>query len=1174
MRKQTPVAASRARSPKAPALHQHDGVFLSGIEALARLPLEQRLLDARRGLNTAGFVSGYRGSPLGGLDRELWKLRAELDAQGVVFQPGVNEDLAATAVWGSQQVGLFPGARHDGVFGMWYGKAPGLDRSCDALRHANAAGTSRHGGALLVVGDDHGCKSSTLPSASEFALRDLGIPVLTPADVQDVLELGLFGWALSRYAGCWAALVVVTDVADSASSARLRPEDYAAPPGPDDPHIRLADAPLAQEARLQAKQRRAAAFSVANGVNRIVADCRRPRLAILAAGKVYLDVREALSKLGLRGTNAMAAAGIRLVKLRMTWPLGAAFAAAATHGCEQVLVVEAKRPFVEEQLKTMLFRSPRCPRVIGKTGAGAMLPADGELDVPTIARALAAVLGDVPNRLYVNSQVDRTEPGAPSLGASDAPVRSPLWCAGCPHNLSTRVPAGSRAVAGIGCHYMAQWMDRNTSTPTHMGAEGANWIGQAPFTNEKHLFVNLGDGTFFHSGILALRAAVAAGVDVTYKILVNDAVAMTGGQPVEGSPTVADIVAQVRAEGVADVQVVTDDLAKHRGAAFPVHGRQKLDLVQRRLRETPGCTVLVYHQACANERRRERKRARRTGADEQASRGSAWLQGRKAPRGQANARVVINDAVCEDCGDCSEQSSCIAVAPLATEHGTKRTIDQSACNQDLACLAGFCPALVAVKDARLRRGEADAERVDVAALRRRLPAPLAGERRMNVLVAGVGGTGVVTASRLLGMAAHLDGKFASTLDMTGLAQKGGAVLSHVRISPPTERHAPTRIPATSADAVLAADMVTAASAALPTISSERTVVVANAHVSPTAEFVLHGRQPDANALQARLRQAARRVDVVDATGLALALFGDTAFANVLLLGFAFQKGAAAVSVAAMERAIAMNGVAVDENLAAFHCGRAAAHDMRLLPAAAQAPASQAMQPPVSRTLDERLAARRAFLSDYQDDALAARYLALVARMRVAEQRASANGSALTEAVAESYFKLLTAKDEYEVARLFAHQSFARKLAAQFEPGAAPTFYFAPPWLAGGGRKGRPRKVAVPGWIALPAMRLLARARPLRGTWLDPFRNSKERRLSRQLLADFEADCETIAQRVHAGNLAAAAALARWPLAVKGFGPVKAQAARMCQVQRRRLLAELRVAPSPPGAAESTFSEVA
>ena len=1173
MRKQTPVAASRAQSPSASALRQHDGVFLSGIEALARLPLEQRLLDARRGLNTAGFVSGYRGSPLGGLDRELWKLRTELDAHGVVFQPGVNEDLAATAVWGSQQVGLFPGARHDGVFGMWYGKAPGLDRSCDALRHANAAGTSRHGGALLVVGDDHGCKSSTLPSASEFALRDLGIPVLAPADVQDVLDLGLFGWALSRYAGCWTALVVVTDVADSASSARLRPRDYAAPPHPDgDPHIRLADAPLAQEARLQAKQRRAAAFSVANGVNRIVADCRRPRLAILAAGKVYQDVREALSKLGLRGADAIAAAGIRLVKLRMPWPLGAAFVAAATQGCEQVLVVEAKRPFVEEQLKTMLFDSPSRPRVIGKTGAKPMLPVDGELDVPTIARALATVLGDVPNRAYINLQAGRTAPRAPRLDAADAPVRSPLWCAGCPHNSSTRVPAGSRAVAGIGCHYMAQWMDRNTSTPTHMGAEGANWIGQAPFTNEKHLFVNLGDGTYFHSGILALRAAVAAGVDATYKILVNDAVAMTGGQPVEGSPTVADIVAQVRAEGVADVQVVTDDPAKHRGAAFPVYGRENLDAVQRRLRETPGCTVLVYHQACANELRRERKRARRarTGAAEHASRGSAWFGRRKTPGGKANARVVINDAVCEGCSDCSEQSSCIAVAPLATEHGTKRTIDQSACNQDLACLAGFCPALVTVKGARLRRRGTNAERVDVAALRRRLPAPLADERRTDLLIAGVGGTGVVTASRLLGMAAHLDGKFASTLDMTGLAQKGGAVLSHVRISPLADRHAPTRIPAASADAVLAADMVTAASAALPAMSSERTVAFANAHVSPTAEFVLHGARPDANALQARLRQAARRVDVVDATGLALALFGDTAFANVLLLGFAFQKGAAAVSAAAVERAIAVNGVAVDENLAAFHCGRAAAHDMQLLPAAAQAPASPAMQPPVSRTLDERLAVRRAFLSDYQDDALAARYLTLVARVRAVERRASAHSSVLTEAVAESYFKLLTAKDEYEVARLFAHQSFSRKLAAQFEPGAAPTFYFAPPWLAGGGRKGRPRKIAVPGWVALPAMRLLARARPLRGTWLDPFRNGQERRLNRRLLADFEADCETIAQRVHAGNLAAAAALARWPLAAKGFGPVKAQAARMCQAQRQRLLATLR-APDAPRAAESTFS---
>ena len=1161
MREQTTIT-------QRPAGRGDESVFLSGIEALARLPIEQRRSDVERGLNTAGFVSGYRGSPLAGLDRQLWKLKAELDVHDIVFQPGVNEDLAATAVWGSQQVGLFPGARCDGVFGMWYGKAPGLDRSCDALRHANAAGTSPLGGALLVVGDDPGCKSSTLPSASEFALRDLGIPVLAPADAQDVLDFGLFGWALSRYAGCWAALVVVADVADGALGVRLRTRRHALPQRRDDPHIRLADAPLDQEARLHVKQRLVAAFAAANGVNRIVADCRRPRLAVVTAGKVHADVLEALARLGLRNARAIAEAGIRLAKLGMTWPLDAGFVAELAGDCERLLVLEAKRPFVADQLKAMLFDASNRPQVIG-VGDGAEATLPGELDVPTIARALTARLGDVPNRAYLDSLDSLADARAvsPRSGAGTAHVRKPLYCAGCPHNISTRVPAGSRAVAGIGCHYMAQWMDRNTSTPTHMGAEGANWIGQAPFTNEKHLFVNLGDGTFFHSGILAIRAAVAAGINVTYKILANDAVAMTGGQPVDGSLTVADIVAQVQAEGVADVQVVADDPRKHRGAglhaqaaALPVHGREALDAVQRRLRETPGCTVLVYDQTCATELRRRRKRARLAEASaSDASRGR-W---RKAPRGKADVRVVINDALCEGCGDCSTQSSCIAVVPLATEHGTKRTIDQSACNQDLACLAGFCPALVAVKgDLRERSAQ-----VDVAALRRRLPVPRTGDRA-DILIAGVGGTGVVTVSRLVAMAAHLDGKFASSLDMTGLAQKGGAVLSHVRISPQEDRHAPTRISATAADAVLAADLVAAASDALPAMSPQRTTVFANERVAATAEFVLRGAEPDADVLRAQLRKAAKRVDSVDAVGVCSALFGSTAFANVVLLGFAFQKGAVAASVDAVERAIAMNGTAVEENLAAFHCGRAVAHDRRLLPESAWAPGSSAMQPPASRTFDERMAARRAFLTAYQDEALAARYSRLVARVRTVEQGVKQGSTALTEAVAESYFKLLAVKDEYEVARLFTQppagvgaaqgSSFAAKLAALFEPGAAPTFYFAPPWLARGGREQRPKKIAVAGWLAMPILRLLAKVRRWRGSWLDPFRYGSERQLAQLLLRDFENDCEAIMQRANATNLAVAVALARWPVAVRGFGAVKSKAASAARAERQRLLAKLLV----------------
>ena len=1143
-----PQAECAASSSEAPR-------FLSGIEALTQLPLEQRRADARHGLNTAGFVSGYRGSPLGGLDLGLWKAAAELDAQHIVFQPGLNEDLAATAVWGSQQVGLFPGARCDGVFGMWYGKAPGLDRSTDALRHANAAGTSPLGGALLVVGDDPGCKSSTLPSASEFALRDLGIPVLAPADVQDVLDLGLFGWALSRYAGCWAGLLVATDVADSAMVVRLHRRDYAAPPRIEDPCIRLADAPLAQEARLWTKRALAARFATANGVNRVVADCAQPRLVLASAGKVYAEVRESLAKLGLGSSDAIVEAGIRLVKLGMTWPLDAEFVKDAVRDAASVLVVEAKRPFIEEQLKCLLFDAGADkPTILGKTGAGAVLPAVGELDVPTIAHAVATLLGDVPNHAYLDALARRWNLAqADGSARAAAAVRAPTFCAGCPHNISTRVPAGSRAGAGIGCHYMAQWMDRNTHLTTHMGAEGVNWIGQAPFTTEQHLFANLGDGTYFHSGILAIRAAVAAGVNITYKILFNDAVAMTGGQPVDGALTVADIVRQVQAEGVAAVAVVADEPRKHKLRDVPVHGREELDAVQRQLRETPGCTVLIYDQTCAAELRRRRKR---------------WRGG----SGEKTMRVTINDAVCEGCGDCSAQSNCVAIAPLATEFGAKRTIDQHACNQDLSCLAGFCPALVAVKGTP--RKPPLASRPDIDALREQLPAPASPERA-DILVAGIGGSGVVTVSRLLGKAAHLDGKFASTVDMTGLAQKGGAVLSHVRISDPSageregpaprmeEPHVPTRIPAASADAMLAADLVTAAGdEALKLLSLEHTVVFANTHVAPTADFVLRGEEVPGGTLRERLRTATKHVDSLDATATTMALFGDTACANVLLLGFAFQKGALPVSADALERAIIINGVAVEENLVAFNCGRAAARG--LLPSAFTKPRPQAMMPPRSRTLEDRIAVRSAFLTDYQNEALAARYRLMVRRVEAAEERAQAGSRALASAVAESYFKLLAAKDEYEVARLFVKglpaTTFAEKLAGQFAPGFTTTFHFSLPWTRPQG-DGRPKKTAVPGWAARPILRLLAMARPLRGTWLDPFRFNRERRMEQALLADFEMDCEAIIGRLRTENLAVATALAQWPAAVKGFGPVKERAALAAQAQRRRLLRELLAPPT-------------
>ena len=1133
--------------------------YLTGIQAVARLPLDQRRLDDRAGLDTAGFISGYRGSPLGSLDKELWRLSDDLRAHRIVFQPGVNEDLAATAIWGSQQVGLFPGARREGVYGMWYGKSPGLDRSGDAVRHANAAGTSPGGGVLLVVGDDHACKSSTLPGASEFALRDLRVPILAPADVQDVLDFGLMGWALSRYAGCWTGLIALTDVMDSALTVDvdLDRHRFIAPPHEEEfPHIRLQDSPTDQEARLETKLRLARQFASANSFDRIVTTAPSPRLVIVTAGKIYADVRESLARLGLQSDAQVAQAGIRLVKLGMTWPLDAALVNKFCGGAKRLLVIEEKRSFIEDQLRTILFG--RSIELFGKgygdhrssgnghmDTSGDLLSATGELDVPAIATAIRAVLPTATDTGYLD-EIAAAAKTLPSAEQQANVTRKPMYCAGCPHNTSTRVPEGSRAIAGIGCHYMAQWMDRSTGTPTHMGAEGVNWIGQAPFTDEPHIFANIGDGTYFHSGLLAIRAAVAAGVNITYKVLANDAVGMTGGQPVDGTLTVADIVAQVRAEGVTEVRVVSDDPRRHRKAAFRVVGRDALDAVQRELSALPGCTVLVYDQTCAAELRRRRSRGLAADPD---------------------VRVVINDAVCEGCGDCSAQSNCVAVEPLDTEFGVKRTINQTACNKDLSCLDGFCPALVTLSGAKLKVQATTAD--DVEPL---VPLPAVNQDAANILIAGVGGTGIVTVSQILGMAAHLDGCHVSTLDMTGLAQKGGAVVSHVRISTAGASHPPTRIPVSGVDMLIGADVVTAAGIdVLRLASPTRTRVVLNTHLAPTSEFVLRQRRGfDFAQLEQRLQRRARRLDAVDANAATESLFGSSTCANIFLLGYAYQSGGIPVSIDALKQAITLNGVAVEHNLAAFHHGRRAAHEIEAptagLAGSRHRPHSEAMQPPRSASLADRITSRRAFLTEYQDQALASRYEGMVDRIRDAEARVKPGSSALAEAVAESYFKLLAVKDEYEVARLFTRdstctdRSFRAKLAEQFEPGFRTTFHFAPPLFARKGADGRSRKIAVGGSI-VPVLRLLAKMRRWRGGIFDPFRFSADRRLEQALLTRFESDIETIIAQLDATNFDAAVALARLPCTIKGFGPVKEDAAESARVRRNLYLAQLH---TPPG----------
>ncbi|MBW7901127.1 MAG: indolepyruvate ferredoxin oxidoreductase family protein [Rhodocyclaceae bacterium] len=1145
-------------------------VFLTGSQALVRLPLLQRQRDAAAGLDTAGFVSGYRGSPLGGVDQAFWAAKKILEAQHIVFQPGVNEDLAATAVWGSQQVNLFPGAKHDGVFAMWYGKGPGVDRCGDVFRHANAAGSSRHGGVLVVAGDDHNAKSSTLPHQTDHFFKAVMMPVLYPANVQEYLDYGLHGWAMSRYSGCWVALKALADTVETSASvsidplslAIVTPTDFELPEG--GLNIRWPDDRHEQERRLlHFKLYAALAYARANRLNRVVIDSPSPRLGIITSGKSYLDVRQAFDELGI--DDALAAEiGIRLYKVGMVWPLEADGVREFAEGLEEILVIEEKRQLIEYQLKEELYnwREDVRPRVIGKfdekgewasiadgrghvTHGEWLLPAAGELSVAHIARVVAGRI----DRFFTSPSIQaRLALIEAKQRAAAAPIvlaqRTPTFCSGCPHNTSTRVPEGSRAVAGIGCHYMVTWMDRSTATFTHMGGEGVPWVGQAPFTEEKHIFANLGDGTYFHSGLLAIRQAVSAGHPITYKILYNDAVAMTGGQPVDGTLTVPQMTRQLEGEGIAKIVIVTDEpekyaqvkgLAQPDGRPIPIRHRDELDAVQRELREYPGVSILIYDQTCATEKRRRRKR------------------GKLADPAR---RVFINEAVCEGCGDCGVQSNCLSIVPVETDFGRKRQIDQSSCNKDFSCLKGFCPSFVTVEGGRLRKPTAvSADESHFADLP--LPALADTAKPFNVLVTGVGGTGVVTLGALVGMAAHIDGKGVSVLDMTGLAQKFGAVYSHLRIADrPEDIHA-ARIATGEADAIIGGDLVVSAgNEAIAKTLPGRTRAVVNLAETPTAEFT---GNPD---WQFPLdRMAARIVDAcgdgnvhfVDAQRMAVKLMGDAIFANTFLLGMAWQQGLVPVSLAAVEKAFALNGTAVEQNLRAFLWGRRAAHDAQAVHRFAN-PAPVLPLAETRRGIDEIVRERAAILADYQDSAYAERYRALVERVRAAE--APLGGTALAEAVARNYFKLLAIKDEYEVARLYADPEFMRRIDETFAGDYRLVFHLAPPLLAKTDpHTGHPQKRSYGPWM-LRAFRLLAKLRFLRGTALDLFGKTAERRMERQLVADYEADVRLILDRLAPATHADALALAGLPARIRGFGHVKAASVVAVAGERARLRAAL------------------
>ncbi|HVL56487.1 MAG TPA: indolepyruvate ferredoxin oxidoreductase family protein, partial [Burkholderiaceae bacterium] len=1070
--------------------------FMSGTQALVRLTMLQRERDRAAGLNTAGFVSGYRGSPLGGLDQALWKAKAHLAKHQVVFQPGLNEDLAATSIWGTQQLALSDKRSVDGVFGLWYGKGPGVDRCGDVFKHANAAGTSRHGGVIVVAGDDHGAKSSTLPHQSDHIFKACGLPVFFPANVQEYLDLGLHAWAMSRWSGLWVGMKAVTEVVEASQSVIVDPDrvqivipdDFPYPH--DDPHglnIRWPDPPLEQEARLfNYKWYAALAYVRANRLNHTVIDSPRAWFGIVTSGKAHLDTMQALDDLGL-DRETCEWLGIRVFKCGVVWPLEATTVREFATGLDEILVVEEKRQIIEYALKEELYhwRDDVRPRVYGKfderDGRGGewsmpqapwLLPGMGELSPATIAKAISARLlnpgqfasklpdGKLPSeiRARIESRLAIIEAKERALAAPHAIVnRVPTFCSGCPHNTSTHVPEGSRAVAGIGCHYMATWMpERRTEFFTQMGGEGVPWIGQAPFTKESHIFANLGDGTYFHSGSLAVRAAVAAGVNITYKILYNDAVAMTGGQPVDGTLTVPQIVAQMSSEGAKKVVVVTDEPEKYDAvrrtptfSGVEIHHRDHLDHVQRQLREIPGVTILIYDQTCANEKRRRRKR----------------IVGGKPGYPDPARRVVINETVCEACGDCSVQSACVSVEPVDTEFGRKRRINQSSCNKDYSCLKGFCPSFVTVEGGALRKGSGARAEGALPASIAELPEPAqivaidqSGTPTYGILVTGIGGTGVVTIGQLIGMAAHLEGKGVSVLDMAGLAQKGGAVFSHVRIAHRPEQLYATRIATGEADLLIGCDLVVAAgNDALSRLRQSVTAAVINDNVSPTSDFL---RQRDWQAPVAALKRnildaaGERDIDFVDANELTVALLGDAIYTNPFLLGYAWQKGWIPLTRVALERAIELNGVAIERNRDAFTWGRRAAHDLvavqRFARPQSEPKVVEFRRPPGQvrneSDLDQLIAIREAFLVDYQNAAYAQRYRELVDRVRRVEgdRIGAASGFKLTEAVARATFRLMAYKDEYEVARLHADPKFRQAIESQFEGDYKLKFHMAPP----------------------------------------------------------------------------------------------------------------------------------
>ena len=1127
-------------------------IFISGTQALARLPLLQRRLDIEQGLNTAGFISGYRGSPLAGYDMILKRAEAFLAQHQIKFQPAINEEMAAAAIIGTQQVAAEPDRTCDGIFSLWYGKGPGLDRAADALKHANSIGTTPHGGVLVVVGDDHNAISSAMAHQSEQQFASFMMPVLHPSGIPEIIEYGLLAWAMSRFSGCYVGLKIESESIESAVSLDLNERmspivipEFEFPP--DGVHYRWPYRQLENEARLQNfKLPAALAFAGANAIDRVMLASSNPRIGIITTGKAYRAVRQALDGLGIDKARAQQI-GLSIYKAGMPWPLETINAIRFVEGLQEVLVIEEKRSVIESQLKDALYNLPerRRPRVSGKTDTDGkpLFPGTGILQAEQIAQILARRWPDLAPQGRAAEFLSHIETQQ-QIAANAGTTRTPFYCSGCPHNRSTARPKNSRVLAGTGCHLMAVFMDRDTNGFLQMGAEGANWVGQAPFCKTKHMFQNLGDGTYTHSGSLAIRQAVAAGVNITYKILYNDAVAMTGGQPVEGSLTVAQITRQLHAEGVKRIVLVSDDPGKYPSnldlaPGVSIHHRDNLAFVEQELSGIPGVTVLIYDQICAAEKRRRKRR-------------------RKTPI--PTTRVFINEAVCEGCGDCLVRSNCVSVVPKQTAFGIKRQIDQASCNTDMSCLDGFCPSFITISGGRptiISTAEADRLKAAITSLPR--PELPSIENSFDIVITGIGGQGVVTVGRIAGMAADLQGLDSSVLDFPGLAQKGGGVMSYVRLTRRPGKVQAPHVPLGKADLLLAGDMVTALDAeTIGRIRKGTTRAIVNTHVSPTGANVLDPHSMhDVSQLKNRIIDTVGHTvgnsgpEFINATKVCARLTGMSITANIFLLGYAYQAGALPISIEAITQAITLNGAGSETNILGFAYGRLAAHDPALVEEIAGL--EQTAESPVTKTLDQLILEREQYLGNYQNSVYGKQYRNLVDTARTAELQIDDAGETFTRAVAEGFFHIMAYKDEYEIARLLTDDSFMRQVRSQFSGDLKIKLHLAPPLFAPRDRKtGELRKIAFGVWIK-PVLRLLARFKFLRSTPLDVFGYTSERRHERARIVEYEQTIREICSSLSSGKLETATEIAALASTIRGYGHIKEQNVKKAAKRLARIL---------------------